>query len=88
MRNPGTEIPLFPERKRRRYVTQAELPHLAAAIDNDPNEFAAHAFWLLLLTGMRRSEVLNSKWADIDWDNKTLYLRFRINRGLVAERNR
>ena len=74
MRNPGTEIPQFPERKRRRYVTPAEMPSLAAAIDEDPNEYAGHAFWLLLLTGIRRNEVLGAKWADIDWDNRTLFI--------------
>jgi hypothetical protein len=32
MRNPGTEIQRFPEHRRRRYVTPAEMPRLAAAI--------------------------------------------------------
>lgn len=41
---------------------------------NDPNEFTSHALWLLLLTGLRRNEILAAKWADIDWDNKTLYI--------------
>ncbi|HUZ31872.1 MAG TPA: site-specific integrase [Xanthobacteraceae bacterium] len=74
MPNPGTEIERFPEHKRRRYVTPAEMPVLAAAIDDDPNEFAGHALWLLLLTGIRRNELLAAKWADVDWDNKTLYI--------------
>ena len=74
MRNPGTEIQRFPEHKRRRYVTPAEIPRLAAAINDDPNEFAGHALWLLLLTGVRRNEILAAKWADVDWDNKTLYI--------------
>lgn len=74
MPNPGTEIERFLEHKRRRYVTPAELPVLAAAINDDPNEFAGHALWLLLLTGIRRNEILAAKWADVDWDNKTLYI--------------
>jgi integrase len=73
-RNPATEIVPFPEKKRRRYVTLAEMPLLAAAIDEDPNEFAGHALWLLLLTGLRRSEILAAKWSDVDWDNGTLYI--------------
>jgi integrase len=72
--NPGTEIQRFTEHKRRRYVTPAEMPRLAAAINDDPNEFAGHALWLLLLTGVRRNEILATKWADVDWDNKTLYI--------------
>ena len=74
MRNPGTEIVRFAEHRRRRFVTPAEMPILAAAINNDPNEFASHALWLLLLTGVRRNEILAAKWADIDWDNNTLYI--------------
>jgi integrase len=73
-RNPATEIVPFPEKRRRRYVTLAEMPLLAAAIDEDANEFAAHALWLLLLTGVRRSEILAAKWSDVDWDNGTLYI--------------
>jgi integrase len=61
IRNPGTEIVPFAEKKRRRYVTLAEMPLLAAAIDEDPNKFAGHALWLLLLTGVRRSEILAAK---------------------------
>ena len=72
IRNPGTEIVPFPEKKRRRYVTLAEMPLLAAAIDAGPNEFAGHALWLLLLTGVRRGEILAAKWSD--WDNGTLYI--------------
>jgi len=72
IRNPATEIVPFPEKKRRRYVTLAEMPLLAAAIDEVPNEFAGHALWLLLLTGIRRSEILAAKWSDVDWDNGTL----------------
>ncbi len=50
------------------------MPRLAAAINDDPNEFAGHALWLLLLTGIRRNEILAAKWADADWDNKTLFI--------------
>jgi integrase len=65
MRNPGTEIQRFPEHKRRRYVTPAEMPRLAA-INDDPNEFAGHALRLLLLSDIRRNEILAAKWADVD----------------------
>jgi integrase len=74
MRKPGTEIQRIPEHKRRRYVTPAEMPRLAAAINDDPNEFAGHALWLLLLTGLRRNEILAAKRVDVDWDNKTLFI--------------
>jgi integrase len=72
--NPAVGIEQFPEQKRRRYITTAEMPKLAAAIDAEGNDFARHAVWLLLLTGVRRTELLNAKWSDIDWDLRTLYI--------------
>ena len=72
--NPAAEIERFPEFRRRRYVTPTEMPRLATAIDADANEFAAHAIWLLLLTGTRRSEMLAVKWEDVDWEHRTLYV--------------
>jgi integrase len=60
----ATEIERFPEHKRRRYVTPAEMSVLATAIDDEPNEFAGHALWLLLLTGLRRNEILAAMWAE------------------------
>jgi integrase len=72
--NPAVGIEPFPEKKRRRYVTTAEMPKLAKAIDAEDNEFARHAIWLLLLTGVRRTELLKAKWSDIDWDLRTLYV--------------
>jgi hypothetical protein len=50
------------------------MPKLAGAIDAEGNEFARHAIWLLLLTGVRRTELLHAKWSDIDWDLRTLYI--------------
>jgi integrase len=72
--NPAVGIEQFPEQKRRRYITTAEMPKLAEAIDAEGNEFARHAIWLLLLMGVRRTELLNAKWSDIDWDLRTLYI--------------
>jgi integrase len=45
---------------------------LAKAIDAEPNPFIRSAFWLLLLTGLRRNELLNSKWSEVDWKERTL----------------
>lgn len=72
--NPAAGIEQFATTKRRRYVTMAEMPRLAAALDADRNDYAAHAIWLLLLTGCRRSEILGAKWSDIDRQQRTLYV--------------
>ncbi len=72
--NPARDIDAFPEEKRDRWVTPQELPRLAEAIDQEPNLYARLALWLYLLTGMRKSEMLEAKWKDIDWERKELRL--------------
>ena len=39
---------------------------------DETDEYVRHALWLLLLTGLRRGELLNAKWTDIDWEQRTL----------------
>jgi len=70
--NPASGLVFFPIAKRRRYVTAAEMPRLLAALEAEDNEFARHAIWLLLLTGLRVNELLRAKWSDVDWAFKTL----------------
>ena len=70
--NPAFGVERFPETKRRRFVTPDELPRLSKAIDQEADEYVRHAVWLLLLTGLRRGELLNAKWSDIDWKQRTL----------------
>ena len=70
--NPASGVERFPETKRRRFVTPDELPRLSKAIDQEADEYVRHAVWLLLLTGLRRGELLNAKWSDIDWKQRTL----------------
>jgi site-specific recombinase XerD len=77
--NPVVGIVRYPERKRKRYVTSAEMPRLIRAIEAEDNEFARHAIWLLLLMGVRRGELLKAKWADIDWDLHTLFIGLTKN---------
>lgn len=64
--NPCIRIKKFPEVKRDRFVTPDELPRLWKALQNEPNPFVRAAFFVGLLTGARRSEVLQMQWADLD----------------------
>jgi len=64
--NPARDIDRFQEHKRDRWITPEELPHLAAAINAEPNQSARNALWLYLLTGARKSELLNARWDDVD----------------------
>ena len=69
--NPCTRIKKFPERSRDRFVTEEELPRLMAALKADPNPFVRGAFFVSLLTGARRNEVLRMKWGDLDFHQAT-----------------
>ncbi len=72
--NPARDVDRFKEAKRDRYVTPAELPHLAAAINAEPNQSARFALWLYLLTGARKTEVLRARWDDVDTERAELRL--------------
>jgi len=77
--SPTNGIVRFPERKRRRFVTTVEMPRLLASLEQEQNDHARHAIWLLLLTGLRSIELLKAKWADIDWDMWTLFIGLTKN---------
>ncbi len=64
--NPARDIDRFREVKRDRWITPEELPRLARAINEEPNEIARFALWLYLLTGARKSELLKARWEDLD----------------------
>lgn len=72
--NPARDIDRFRETKRDRWITPAELPALAQAIDAEPNQAARFALWLYLLTGARKTELLTARWDQIDWERAELRL--------------
>lgn len=73
-KNPAADIERYPETKRKRFLTEQEMPLLARAIDRQPNVYVRAALWLYLLTGLRKAELLSAKWENIDWDRKRLRL--------------
>lgn len=64
--NPASRMKMFKEVSRDRFVTPDELPRLWTALQHEPNPFVRGAFFVGLLTGARRSEVLSMQWADLD----------------------
>jgi integrase len=64
--NPCKGIEKNKEYERRRYLKPEELARLIEALAAHPNQQAANAIRLLLLTGARRGEILGMKWADVD----------------------
>ncbi len=64
--NPARGVEKFPEEKRDRWLSDEELSRLLAALAEHPNQVAAEAIKLQLLTGARIGEVLTAKWTDFD----------------------
>ncbi len=64
--NPARGIDKFKEQKRDRWLTHEELPRVTAAIAQEPNLYVRAAIWLYLLTGVRKTELLKTRWDDID----------------------
>jgi integrase len=64
--NPCRGVERNQEHHRRRYLSPDERERLLAALAKHPNQDVVDAIHLLLLTGARRSEVLNATWDQFD----------------------
>jgi len=64
--NPVRGMEKYHEEKRHRWLSDAELTRLTLALDGHPNQKAANAIRLQLLTGARIGEVLTARWRDFD----------------------
>jgi hypothetical protein len=69
----------FRERKRKRFITTVEMPRFVSSLEQEDNEYARHGLWMLLLTGLRSTELLKAKWIDVDWDMGTLFIGLTKN---------
>ena len=77
--NPCRSIEKFPERRRERFLTDAEFARLGRVLDDyiaagRGSPAAVAAIRLLMLTGCRRSEVLTLRWTDVDLETGELHL--------------
>ena len=66
--NPAKGVERNPEERRYRYLSSDELRRLSDALTAYPNQVAANAIRLLVLTGARRGEVLAATWDQFDLD--------------------
>lgn len=64
--NPARGIEKYLEERRDRWLSDDELQRLLEALSEHPNQTAANAIRLQLLTGARIGEVLSSQWTDYD----------------------
>lgn len=61
--------------RRKSIIKQSQLKDWFAAVKSLESGTARAFFITLLLTGARESEVKRLQWADVDFDNRTLYFR-------------
>lgn len=74
-RSPCGGLVKFREDKRaERFLSPAEIGRFVASLEQDENPVIASALKLLLLTGLRRNEVIKARWDQVDLDAKLLYL--------------
>ncbi len=74
-RNPVRGVPSKPlNNARERYLTSAEATRLLAAAEQSRNPQLAAVVGLLLLTGMRVSELLSTRWEHVDVERRTLHV--------------
>jgi len=69
--NPTQGIKKFKEESRDRYILPLEMPLLLQALEEEHNEVARDYFYISLFTGARKTNVLQMRWEQIDWHNKT-----------------
>ena len=69
--NPALGVHRNRETPRERYVTPAELPHFMDALEACPQQSSREAITLLVLTGARKTEVLQARWEQFELGNGT-----------------
>ena len=65
--NPATGIKKYREKSRDRSVLPHELPFLIKALDEETGKTFKDYFWLLFLTGARKTNTIQMRWEQIDW---------------------
>lgn len=71
-KNPAKEVPNFSlPAPKERHLSMAEARRLVRILEKSTNR-ESKAIELLLLTGARKSEILNARWEDVSFTEKTL----------------
>ncbi len=74
--NPAKGIKKLPEADpRQRFLSGDELSRFVVAVNVEAGSTTANAIVLLLLTGLRRMELLSLRWSDVHLDSASAWLR-------------
>ncbi len=68
--NPAKGIRKNPEKSRERFIQSEELPLFFESLALDSSELLQDYFMLLLLTGVRRSNLMAMRWEEISFERK------------------
>lgn len=66
--NPAQGLQRYQEDKRETWLSEVQLRRLEAALQDYPDQEAAHAIRLLIVTGARAGELLQAEWSQFDLD--------------------
>lgn len=66
--NPATGIKKFKEQARDRFIQPNELPLIFAALEQDENQTTKDYFYIALMTGARKTNILKMRWEQISWE--------------------
>lgn len=72
--NPASKIKRYKEKSRDRFILPEEMPFLVKSLNEELNETARDIFWILLLTGVRKTNALMMRWGQITWETKSWHI--------------
>jgi integrase len=75
LQDPTKRIRRFKERSRDRWLRKEEVARLMEAVQAEEDPHVRAAVPLLLLTGLRKNELLRARWSDVDLELGEVYLR-------------
>lgn len=64
--NPAVSVDRFSEKSRERFIQPGEMSNFINALSLEKNKTVHDYFWILLLTGARRTNAARMRWADVD----------------------
>lgn len=70
--NPADGLRDLNEREAEYWLQDFYTERFWEALESEPNYFARAAILVLLFSGLHKDEVIQAKWAQIDWESKTI----------------
>jgi integrase len=73
--NPAKKVPMGKEEPRIRFLSKEEISHLLDAAESDRAPYLMPILVLALNTGMRKGEILNLRWVDVDFERRAIQVK-------------